>query len=139
MLRTIPKPIELRAFVESAVDKNALLGFKDLVNNIMMFSAGANTVPIELQVSLHGYILLGQKSQLTYKILWLRMFWEHRNINLLYLMSTTLHHIFAQALAQRRHSLKSIVLSTKLGSSLQIETLRQPTTRLLMDPYSLSP
>jgi hypothetical protein len=139
MLLAIPESIEIRAFIDSDVDKGALLGFKDLITKIKAFAAGANTVPIEFQVSLNGYVLHGQKSLLTYKTLWLRMFWEHRNLNLICLMSTTLHHIFAQALAQRRHSLRSIASSRKLKSSVMMETPRQPTTHSSMDRYLLLP
>jgi hypothetical protein len=42
--------INLRAFRDSDVDGNALLGFKDLVNKIMAFAEGVGTVPAELQV-----------------------------------------------------------------------------------------
>jgi hypothetical protein len=44
--------INLRAFRDSDVDENALLGFKDLVNNVTAFSEGVGTVPVELKVSL---------------------------------------------------------------------------------------
>jgi hypothetical protein len=51
MLRAIPSSIEIRAFRDSDIDENALLGFKDLVNKIMAFAEGVGTVPTELQVS----------------------------------------------------------------------------------------
>jgi hypothetical protein len=44
--------INLRAFRDSDVDENALLGFKDLVNKILAFAEGVGTVPVGLQVSL---------------------------------------------------------------------------------------
>jgi hypothetical protein len=44
--------INLRAFRDSDVDENALLGFKDLVNKIIAFAGGVSTVPVGLQVSL---------------------------------------------------------------------------------------
>jgi hypothetical protein len=44
--------INLRAFRDSDVGENALLGFKDVVNKIMAFAEGVGTVPAELQVGL---------------------------------------------------------------------------------------
>lgn len=38
MLRAIPSSINLRAFRDSDVDKDALLGFKDLVNKVIVFA-----------------------------------------------------------------------------------------------------
>lgn len=55
MLRAIPSSIEIHAFTDTTVDKNALLKFKDLVDNVLDFAEGLGTVPAELEVSSDGF------------------------------------------------------------------------------------
>lgn len=51
ILRSIPKPINLRTFEYSDVDHNAPLGFKDLLKQILVFAQGVSTIPVQLKVS----------------------------------------------------------------------------------------
>lgn len=51
ILRTIPKAINLRAFVDSDVDRDAPLGFAELLEQILTFAQGVNTIPAQLKVS----------------------------------------------------------------------------------------
>lgn len=51
MLRTIPSSIDFRAFRDSDIDKDAPLGFKSLVDQILDFAEGLDTVPAQLKVS----------------------------------------------------------------------------------------
>ncbi|KEQ57511.1 uncharacterized protein M437DRAFT_70742, partial [Aureobasidium melanogenum CBS 110374] len=49
MLRTIPSSIDFRAFRDSDIDKDAPLGFKSLVDQILDFAEGLDTVPAQLK------------------------------------------------------------------------------------------
>jgi hypothetical protein len=48
MLRAIPSSTEVRAFIASDVNQNALLGFRDLIDKVLDFAEGLATVPAEL-------------------------------------------------------------------------------------------
>ncbi|THW75948.1 hypothetical protein D6D17_10500 [Aureobasidium pullulans] len=50
MLRAIPSSINLRAFRDSDIDNKALLGFRNLVNQILDFAEGLGTDPAELKI-----------------------------------------------------------------------------------------
>ncbi|KAG9738132.1 hypothetical protein KCU59_g9116, partial [Aureobasidium melanogenum] len=55
MLRTIPSSIDFRAFRDSDIDKDAPLGFKSLVDQILDFAEGLDTVPAQLKDDLAQY------------------------------------------------------------------------------------
>jgi hypothetical protein len=58
MLRAIPSSIEIHAYTDSTVDNNAPLEFKNLLNQILDFAEGLDTVPAELKVSYDGRVLV---------------------------------------------------------------------------------